>query len=171
MYKLIRCNEARDKMEMAHFMSDQFQLPFDEILGYLETLHMNWGLSVKALDDEGKTIGFLTISDYSIEEETESIKDDNPCLLQALNKLNYISVFSFVVDPKYRGTQLNYDMLMSIMGELKNYDFIFVPVMHSLKTHDYWKRWGAIQFYEDHESKFYAIPNNEKVKIAIDLLA
>jgi hypothetical protein len=87
-----------------------------------------------------------------------------------LNKLNYISFFSFIVAPEYRGTKLNYDMIMSLEEDLKKYDFIFVPVQHQLKTHDYWKRWGGIKFYEDEESKFYAIPKNDKVKIAIDLL-
>ena len=170
MYKLIRCNEARDKNEMCQWISDQFNDPFDEVMGFLEELSINWGMSVKALDEEGKTIGFLTLSDYRIEEETEKIKEDNPCLLKALNKLNYISFFSFIVAPEYRGTKLNYDMIMSLEEDLKKYDFVFVPVQHQLKTHDYWKRWGGIQFYEDDESKFYAIPKNDKVKIAIDLL-
>jgi len=169
MYKLIRCNEARDKNEMCQWISDQFNDPFDEVMGYLEELSINWGMSVKALDENDKTIGFLTLSDYKIEEETEKIQEDNSCLLKALNMLNYISFFSFIVAPEYRGTKLNYDMIMSLEEDLKKYDFVFVPVQHQLESHDYWKRWGGIQFYEDDESKFYAIPKNDKVKIAIDL--
>ena len=107
MYKLIRCNEARDKNEMCQWISDQFNDPFDEVMGYLEELSINWGMSVKALDENDKTIGFLTLSDYKIEEETEKIQEDNPCLLKALNMLNYISFFSFIVAPEYRGTKLN----------------------------------------------------------------
>ena len=56
------------------------------------------------------------------------------------------------------GTRLNYDMLMSIMPELKSrYDFIFIPVMHRLKTHAYWQRWGATEFYRDAESVYYKL--------------
>ena len=163
MYKLIRCNEARDKNEMCQWISDQFNDPFDEVMDFLEALSINWGMSVKALDEEGKTIGFLTLSDYRIEEETEQIATEKLELLEALNKLNYISFFSFIVAPQYRGTKLNYDMIMSLEEDLKKYDFVFVPVQHQLNTHDYWKRWGGIFFYEDNESKFYIIPKNEKV--------
>ena len=171
MHKLIRCEEARDKSEMCQWISDQFKDPFDEVMGFLEELSINWGMSVKAVDENGKTIGFLTLSDYRIEDETEKIKEDNPRLLKALNELNYISFFSFIVTPQYRGTKLNYDMIMSLEEDLKKYDFVFVPVQHHLNTHDYWKRWGGILFYEDDESKFYAIPKNDKVKNVIDLFS
>ena len=62
-------------------------------------------------------------------------------------------------------------MVMSLDEDLKKYDFVFVPVQHQLKTHDYWKRWGGIFFYEDDESKFYIIPKNDNVKNIIDLLS
>ena len=163
MYKLIRCDETRDKNETCKWISKQFNDPFDKVMGFVEELSINWPMSVKALDEDGKTIGLLTLSNYSIEEESEQIAIDNPQLLNELNKLKYISFFSFIVAPQYRGSKLNYDMLVSLSSELKKYDFIFVPVQHHLKTHDYWKRWGGIQFYEDDESKFYIIPLNEKV--------
>lgn len=61
-------------------------------------------------------------------------------------------------DFEYRGTRLNYDMLMSIMPELRSrYDFIFIPVMHRLKTHAYWQRWGATEFYRDSECVYYLL--------------
>ena len=69
-----------------------------------------------------------------------------------------IAVFSFIVAEEYRGTRLNYDMLMSIMPELKaNYDFVFIPVLHRLKTHQYWQRWGATEFYRDSECVYYKL--------------
>ena len=153
----MRCDEARDKDEMCQWISTEFHFPYDEVMGYLNELSINWGLSVKAIDEAGQTIGYLTMSDYRIEDETEQIKKDKPELLEYLNSQRYVSIFSFIVAPAYRGTKLNYDMIMSIAEELDEYDFIFVPVMHKLKTHDYWKRWGAVMFYEDHESKFYSI--------------
>ena len=99
------------------------------------------------------------MSDYRIEEETPLIAREKPELLAALNARRYIAVFSFIVVPAYRGTRLNYDMLMSVMPELKaRYDFVFIPVMHRLKTHQYWKRWGAIEFYRDQECVYYQLP-------------
>jgi hypothetical protein len=49
-------------------------------------------------------------------------------------------------------------MLMSIMPELKaNYDFIFIPVLYRLKTHQYWQRWGAKEFYHDEDCVCYKL--------------
>ena len=129
-----------------------------EVETWVRDLHFNWPLSVKAVDDEGKVIGLLNMSDYRVEEETEQILIDAPELLSSLNAQRYTAVFSFIVAPEYRGTRLNYDMLMSIMPELKSrYDFIFIPVMHRLKTHAYWQRWGATEFYRDSTSVFYKL--------------
>jgi len=115
-------------------------------------------LSVKALDENGDVIGLLNLSDYRIEEETPQILNDEPELIKSLNAQRYIAVFSFIVAEKYRGTRLNYDMLMSIMPELKaNYDFIFIPVLYRLKTHQYWQRWGAKKFYHDEDCVCYKL--------------
>jgi hypothetical protein len=49
-------------------------------------------------------------------------------------------------------------MLMSIMPELRAcYDFVFIPVLHRLKTHRYWQRWGATEFYRDPECVYYKL--------------
>ena len=115
-------------------------------------------LSVKALDENGDVIGLLNMSDYRIEEETPQILKDEPELIKSLNAQRYIAVFSFIVAEKYRGTRLNYDMLMSIMPDLKaSYDFIFIPVLHRLKTHQYWQRWGAKEFYRDADCVCYKL--------------
>lgn len=137
-----------------------WQYGFDraEVESWVQNLHFNWPLSVKALDENCNVIGLLNMSDYRIEEETTQILNDNPELLKSLNAQHYIAVFSFIVAEKYRGTRLNYDMLMSVMPELRaNYDFIFIPVLHSLKTHQYWQRWGAKEFYRDVDSVYYKL--------------
>jgi hypothetical protein len=103
-------------------------------------------------------MGLLNMSNYRIEEETPQILKDKPELIKSLNAQRYIAVFSFIVAEKYRGTRLNYDMLMSIMPELKNkFDFIFIPVLHRLKTHQYWQRWGAKEFYRDEDCVCYKL--------------
>ena len=78
--------------------------------------------------------------------------------LELIEALLDDSNFSFIVAEEYRGTRLNYDMLMSIMPELKTqYDFIFIPVLHRLKTHQYWQRWGAKEFYRDEDCVDYKL--------------
>ena len=122
-------------------------------------MHFNWPLSVKALDANGTVIGLLNMSDYRIEQESAQIVTDAPDLLARLNRQRYTAVFSFIVADPYRCSRLNYDMLQSVLPELRLcYDFVFVPVLHRLKTHDYWKRWGAVEFYRDRDGVYYRWP-------------
>ena len=140
------------------WMVRQYGFDHAEVESWVQNLHFNWPLSVKALDENGNVMGLLNMSDYRIEEETPQILKDKPELIKSLNAQRYIAVFSFIVAEKYRGTRLNYDMLMSIMPELKtHYDFIFIPVLHRLKTHRYWQRWGATEFYRDADCVCYKL--------------
>ena len=140
------------------WMVRQYGFDRAEVEAWVRDLRFNWLLSVKAMDAEGNVIGLLNMSDYRIEEETPQMLVDAPDLLAELNSLRYTAVFSFIVAEPYRGTRLNYDMLMSIMPELRaRYDFIFIPVLHRLKTHQYWKRWGATEFYRDPECVYYKL--------------
>lgn len=141
------------------WMVRQYGFDRPEVEGWVRELHFNWPLSVKAVDGQGAVIGLLNMSDYRIEEETAQIAIEKPDMLASLNAQRYMAVFSFIVAPEYRGSRLNYDMLMSIMPELKSkYDFVFVPVLHRLKTHRYWQRWGAVEFYRDADCVYYRLP-------------
>ena len=140
------------------WMTREYGFDRTEVEEWVRDLRLNWALSVKALDADGEVIGLLNMSDYRIEEETPQILTDAPELLASLNAQRYTAVFSFIVAEAWRGTRLNYDMLMSIMPELKaRYDFIFIPVMHRLKTHAYWQRWGATEFYRDSDCVCYRL--------------
>ena len=140
------------------WMVRQYGFDRAEVESWVQALRFNWPLSVKALDENGDVVGLLNMSDYRIEEETPQILKDKPELINSLNAQRYIAVFSFIVAEKYRGTRLNYDMLMDVMPELKaSYDFIFIPVLHSLKTHQYWQRWGAREFYRDEDCVDYKL--------------
>lgn len=140
------------------WMVRQYGFERAEVEAWVRDLHFNWPLSVKAVEAAGRVVGLLNMSDYRIEEETPQILTDAPRLLASLNARRYTAVFSFIVAETYRGSRLNYDMLMSIMPELKaHYDFLFIPVMHRLKTHQYWQRWGATEFYRDTECVYYKL--------------
>lgn len=156
-YTLQRMTEVDAPLTIS-WMVRQYGFDRREVEEWVSTLKFNWPLSVKAVDDNGSVIGLLNMSDYRIEEETAQIRKDNPELLARLNRLRYTAVFSFIVREDYRGTRLNYDMLEEIMPELKSdYDFIFIPVLHRLKTHEYWKRWGAKEFYRDSDCVYYQL--------------
>ncbi len=161
---------AADEPLTVDWMVRQYGFDRSEVEEWVRELHFNWPLSVKALGAQASrlhaagtaaypVIGMLNMSDYRIEEETPLITVEKPDLLAELNAQRYTAVFSFIVAPEYRGTSLNYDMLMSIMPELKSrYDFVFIPVLHRLKTHQYWRRWGAVEFYRDADCVYYRLP-------------
>ena len=149
---------AEDASLTVDCMVRQYGFDRNEVEAWVRNLHFNWPLSVKAMNADGEVIGLLNMSDYRIEEETPQILTDAPTLLASLNARRYTAVFSFIVAEPYRGTRLNYDMLMSIIPELKaRYDFVFIPVLHRLKTHQYWQRWGATEFYRDAECVYYKL--------------
>lgn len=163
-YTLHRMTPA-DAPLTVDWMVRQYGFDRPEVEGWVRDLHFNWPLSVKAITNtitqshNNAIIGLLNMSDYRIEEETPIIAREKPDLLAAMNARRYTAVFSFIVAPEYRGTRLNYDMIMSIMPELKaNYDFVFIPVLHRLKTHQYWQRWGAREFYRDADCVYYQLP-------------
>lgn len=140
------------------WMVRQYGFDRHEVETWVRDLKFNWALSVKALDANGEVIGLLNMSDYRIEEETPEILTDAPDLLASLNSRRYTAVFSFIVAEPYRGTRLNYDMLQSVMPQLRQrFDFVFIPVLHRLHTHQYWKRWGATEFYRNHECVCYKL--------------
>ena len=154
---LQRCT-SDDKALTAEWLVRQYGFDPQEVDGWLHNLRFNWPMSVKAVAENGDTVGLLNMSDYRIDEETEQIMVEQPKLIHRLNQMRYIAVFSFIVSEQYRHTQLNYNMLMSIWPELEANDFVYIPVMHSLKTHQDWKRWGAVEFYRDTAVVHYMIP-------------
>ena len=156
---------ATDATETVEWMTRQYGFDAAEVRDWVAHLHFNWPMSVKAVDETGATVGLLNMSDYRIEEETSRMSDEQPELLARLNGLRYIAVFSFIVAEAYRGTRLNYDMIMSLWPDLQQYDFVFIPVMHHLKTHNYWKRWGAVEFYRDAMSVYYMLPISTRGKL------
>ena len=148
------------------WMTRQYGFDRAEVEEWVRDLHFNWPLSVKAVDADGAVIGLLNMSDYRIDEETARIRLDAPELLARLNALRYTAVFSFIVREDYRGTRLNHDMLTSILPELHaRYDFVFIPVLHRLKTHRYWQRWGAREFYRDGDGVYYLLPMSPAVEL------
>lgn len=153
-----------DSEETIQWITNQYNFDRNQVTEWVNNLHFNWSMSVKATDINDETIGLLNMSDYRIEEEAEKISLDCPELLDKLNNLRYIAVFSFIVSEKYRHTKLNYDMIMSIWNDLQEYDFVFIPVMHTLKTHNYWQRWGAREFYRDNISIYYMLPLSNEAK-------
>lgn len=162
-YRLVRCTET-DAAETVEWITRTYHFDPDEVAAWVRDLHFNWPLSVKALDADGATIGLLNMSDYRIEQETPTILTAAPSLWRQLDAMRYTAVFSFIVSEPYRHTILNHAMISSIYDVLCQYDFLYVPVMHRLLTHRYWKRRGAVEFYRDDETVHYLIPFSDQAR-------
>ena len=120
-----------DAPETIQWITNQYGFDPEEVRQWVHHLHFNWPLSVKAINPDGHTIGLLNMSNYRIEEETESIVARQPDLLAR---------------------------------DLQQFDFVFIPVMHRLKTHLYWQRWGAREFFRDNFSIYYMLPLSPQAK-------
>ena len=156
-YRLQRMTSA-DAPLTVQWMVRQYGFSPAEVEDWVANLHFNWPMSVKAVDAEGEPIGLLNMS------------DEQPQLLARLNALRYIAVFSFIVADPYRGTRLNYDMLINLKPDLQAYDFVFIPVMHHLKTHSYWQRWGAVEFFRDAMSVYYMLPLSSAARQVVNTM-
>ncbi|MBR1851239.1 MAG: hypothetical protein IJ789_07715 [Bacteroidales bacterium] len=160
---MLRSTEA-DLAETHRWMVAQYGFSEAEVDDWLHNYQIDWPLSVRAVDNEGHTLGLLTMSSYRIEQEAETMPDEAPQLLAELDAMRYTSVFSFIVAPQMRGSRLNYDMFSTVLADLEGYDFVFIPVMHHLLTHTYWRRWGARLFFEDRFCKYYLLPLSERAR-------
>ena len=76
----------------------------------------------------------------------------------------YISVLA--VKPEYRGKSMNYELVTSVINGLvsQGCEWIYIQVLNSLNTHDYWKRYGAIEFLDYGGVKNYMLPISEDAK-------
>lgn len=165
--RLERCTES-DSGLTVDWITRQYNFDRKEVMAWVENLHFNWMMSVKAVDMDGQVVGLLNMSDYRIEEETEQVLKDKPALAEAMGRLKSIAVFSFIVADSFRHTPLNHLMFSGLEPDLGGYDFIFVPVMHHLKTHRYWQRRGAREVYRDTQSVYYIIPLSPAAEAIVD---
>ena len=90
-YRLQRMTAA-DAAETVRWMVEEYGFAPTEVEEWVEHLHFNWPMSVKAVDAQGETIGLLNMSDYRIEEETVQMADEKPQLLHRLNAMRYTAV-------------------------------------------------------------------------------
>lgn len=124
----------------------------------------------------GDVVGACVVTKETIEEAceepSETLIKKMPGFYGVISNMRYLCISVLAVDREYRGGQLNYELVGRCVDKLRSIgcEWVYVQVMHKLKTHDYWKRWGAVEFFENEESKHYALPITSKAKIIINNL-
>ena len=119
--------------------------------------------SVKLVDRHtGEIYGLLMFCEYPITIGSPIIHT-NMELAEYLGPFRQINGHSFIIDERLRGTGLDRKMLFKNIGMLKEYDFIWIGVEKSLKSHSYWERLGFIRVFEIPEAVFYMMPLNKNM--------
>ena len=77
---------------------------------------------------------------------------------------------SFIIDERLRGTTIHKQMLFHNMEYIKQFDMIWLAVEHTLKTDNYWKRFGFEEILSIDEAKFYVKCFDKKRMLEIFIL-
>jgi hypothetical protein len=120
--------------------------------------------SIKLVDKEtGEIYGLLMFCEYPVSVGTPLLQI-NENLAKFLDEFKQVNGHSFVIDERLRGIGFDRKMLFhNIKFFAKNYDFIWIGVEESLRSHGYWKRIGFIEIFDIPEATFYMLPFNEKL--------
>ena len=119
--------------------------------------------SVKIVDKEnGDIYGLLIFCQYPIQIGSP-IKLINENLSMLLENFSQLNGHSFVIDERLRNCGLDKKMLLFNTQFIKdNYDFLWIGVENTLRSHNYWKRLGFIEIFQIEEATFYMIPLSHK---------
>jgi hypothetical protein len=120
--------------------------------------------SIKLVDKEnGDIYGLLMFCEYPIKVGSP-ISFEEPNLSQYLDNFSQVNGHSFIIDERLRGTNLDKKMLFYNIKFLSdNYDFIWMGVEESLKTHGYWERLGFTEVFRIPQAVFYLAPLSQKM--------
>lgn len=142
-------------------------------LDYFNETSLNPECTIIAKEQNGNIIGACLVTEESLDEGAEQFSEKNPDLYNLLEGMRYKCISVLAVDKEYRGTQLNYQLVTSTLSKLKQAqcDWAYIQIYYELSTHDYWKRYGAIEIFDDGiEAKHYFLALTNKAKQVINKL-
>lgn len=111
--------------------------------------------SVKLYDPATERIyGILLIGNKQL-HEASPIYQNNKLLKDVLSGCNQVNGIGFLIDDRLRGRGFDRKMMMHNKDYFDKFDLIWHGVDNSLKTHNYWKRFGFTELIDDGHVKFY----------------
>lgn len=132
-----------DYEEVLDIMSEEFDfLSREEVAEAIDDV--NYSISLKAVNQENKIVGILLFENTDINSFLKRVGKPlhlNYSLDIFKNKKG-INGTAFVINKKYRGSQLNRMFLSAARSIISGYDYVLSEVMEQLKTHNYWKHMG-----------------------------
>lgn len=119
--------------------------------------------SVKVVDKrDGKIYGVLLLSKFPIHKGSPYMMFDRKAC-EILKEYNQLNGFLFIIDERLRGTNVDRDMIRFAMPYIEKYDFIWVAVEKTLKSHNYWKHMGMFELLEIEDAIFYGKIINKQI--------
>ena len=111
--------------------------------------------SVKLYDPSTNRIyGILMVGERSLHESSPAFMR-NKFLYEALKDYNQINGIGFLIDERLRGKGFDKKMMIFNKEYFDKFDLIWHGVDKSLHTHNYWKRFGFSECFDDGHVKFY----------------
>lgn len=126
-------------LELAEFCSKFFDgYPAQWFVYYLIGTGIEIKNSVIERDDDGNIIGACVLTNEKISQTFPEFKYNG--------KMRYKCISVLCVDQTYQGKGLGKTMVNNVISKLvsKNIDFLYIQVLKSLNTCDFWKKMGAV---------------------------
>ena len=129
---------------------------------YIIGTGLNPECSVLAVTSNNDIIGACIVTEE--EFPFELLKNKNLSQILENNKYKCISVLA--VKPEFRGGKLNYEIVTKTINNLisEGCQWAYIQVFTFLKTHEYWKRYGAVEVLDSEGVKHYVLPLTEEFK-------
>lgn len=155
----------KELIDVCYLFEDNFEgFTAEWFYKYVLETGLNAKCSALAVSTNGSVEGSCIVTEE--EFPYEILNKKNPLLSKQLQEMEYKCISLLVVKPQYRGGKLNFELVTKVLNELKynGCEWAYIQVLHHLKTHDYWKRYGAIEFLDYGGVKNYMLPISGNAK-------
>ena len=148
-----------DMFKVANIMHKCFKIPTpEESLNYLKEINADLEHSVKYYNPETNDVyALLLMANNRFDTSIPNLEKQSPLVPLMFNDFKQKEGAAFIIDKRIRNIGLDKMMLDAYKNtkDYKNHDLIWCGVNHELKSHNYWKRLGFLNFYNDHAASFY----------------
>ena len=155
----------KELIDICYLFEENFQgYTAEWFYGYVTETGLNPKCSYIAVSENGDVEGACVVTEEEFPVEILNRIDFR--LSRQLFHMKHKCISLLVVKPQYRGGNLNYQLVKKVVDCLKNEgcEWIYIQVLNNLKTHDYWKRYGSVEFLEYEGVKNYMLPISDNAK-------
>lgn len=127
----------------------------DDVMKFIYDTKLDIYNSVKLFDPYTNRIyGILMVGSKRLHESCPSLMH-NSLLYESLKDMKQVNGIGFLIDKRLRGKGYDKKMMMFNKEYFDEYDLIWHGVDNTLNTHNYWKRFGFFECFDDGHVKFY----------------